>query len=264
MTPEERDRRLLESFKRWDESGKGLRVGPNLPPEEDEGEDDIASALARARRGRSMRTAALVVILLVSALSLWSTRRDAAYFFADSKPVELGNVRDLYAQGKGLADVAQGGSYVHVEGLAITQVAETDKYLYFLDPISDTIVRTRRELPEKSRLMTIPIDDRLVPLLQDRRLFPHDLTASFEAKGRLVRLVEAPGWARNIVQFYGGSLHTPLDRAFLLVDGEEPGDNAIYVGLYAVALLLVGSASVFLVRAIRRERELREAIERGR
>lgn len=261
-TPEERQQRLLASFKEWDEAGKELRLGPPAG-EEAEGGDDLAAQLVRARRGRTVRVAALVVILVVSALSLWSTRKEAAYFFADSTPQELGNVRDLFAAGKSLADVAQSGTYVHVEGLAITQVAETDEYVYFLCPVSDTIVRTRRELPEKSRLMTIPVDDRLVPLLQDRRLFPHDLTASFEATGRLVRLSEAPGWARNIVQFYGGSIHAPLDRAFLLVDEEAPRDNVIYVALYAVAALLIGSAVVFLVRATHRERDLRRAIEKG-
>lgn len=266
LTPEERDKRLLESFNRWDQEGRSLRIGPNEPPlDEDEPEgEDISAQLVRARRGRSIRTAALVIIVLVSALSLWSTRRDAAYYFADGTPTELGNVRELYADGKALADVATSGTYAHVEGLAITQIAETDKYVYFLDPITDTIVRTQRELPEKSRLMTIPVDDRLVPLLQERRLFPHDLTASFDATGRLINITEAPGWARNIIKFYGGALHTPLERAFLLVDEEAPGDNLIYVAMYAVAALLIGSASVFLVRAIRRERELREAIERGR
>ena len=263
-TPEERQHRLLATFKEWDEAGKSVRLAPPTGDASDADEgDDLAAQLAAARRGRTMRTAALVVILIVSGLSLWSTRKDAAYFFADSSPTALGNVRELFAQGKSLADVAKSGSYVHVEGLAITQVAETEKYVYFLCPISDTIVRTRRELPEKSRLMTIPVDDRLIPLLQERRLFPHDLTASFEATGRLVRLSEAPGWARNIVQFYGGSIHAPLDKAFILVDEETPGDNVIYVALYGVAALLIGSAVVFLLRAIRREADLRRAIEKG-
>jgi hypothetical protein len=250
----------MRAYERWNEAGK------DLVPDDDEGDerpDTEADALVRARRARKMRTAALVVILLVCALSLYSTRQEAAYFFADSKATEIGNVRDLYAEGKAVADVAGSNSYVHVEGLAITQIAETEDYVYFLCPISNIIVRTRRDLPEKSRLMTIPMDERLVQLVQERRLFPHDLTASFEATGRLIQLSTPPGWARNIVQFYAGSIRTPLDRAFLLVDEEEPADNVWYVVLYGVAVLLIASAVVFLVRAVRRERELQRRIERG-
>ena len=264
-TPDsDREEQLQSAFEDWDRAGKRIRLDAEPDFDEPEEPEDGTSTLVRARRAVKLRAAALVVIASVCALSLYSTRQEAAYFFADRTATELGNVRDLFAAGKTVADTGRHNTYVHVEGLVITRVAETDKYVYFLDPVSSIIVRTRRELPEKSRLMTVPIDDRLLPLVQERKLFPHDLTASFEAKGRLVRLDEAPGWARSIVQFYSNAIEVPYDKAYLLVDGESPGSTFWTIILYGVAVLLLSTSVAFLVRAVRRERDIAKALGLGR
>ncbi|NUN12951.1 MAG: hypothetical protein HUU55_04880 [Myxococcales bacterium] len=254
------DPELLRQFEDWRHGAKPLspdviRNAATQPPPEKLPVDP----LHRASRIRAVRQVVLVAILLFGSLSLYFTRQEIAYFFSDSTPYDLGNLRNHYHSGKRSLEV-ESNTYVRAEGLVMMEIAQAGRFQYFFCPLYNIIVRTERELPEKARadLTYIELEPEWLPILENRLALPSDLTAGFEATGQLLRLTDGPRWVKEVRKFYDAELTVPPDQAFLLLDGEAPGDKLWYVFAIGIFILLAGSSGWLYARARRVERELFE------
>lgn len=254
------DPELLRQFETWRDGAKPLsaevlreavvpQVAEKLP----------VDPLQRASRIRTIRQVVFVAVLLAGSLSLYLTRQEMAYFFADRTPVDIGNLRTQYFGGKRALDVST-NTYVRAEGLVMMEIAQAGRYQYFFCPLYNIIVRTDRELPEKARadLTYIELEPEWLPILENRLALPSDLTASFEATGQLLRLTDGPRWVNEVRKFYDAELTVPPNQAYLLIDGEAPGNKLWYVLAIGIFMLLIGSSGWLYFRARRVERELFE------
>ncbi len=220
---------------------------------------------ARSRRGR--RSLAMLAVTLFG-VSAWLLHKDLPYAFAPRQPVELGSIPDLYlqlarkhpAQPPSLG--VEPNRLVHAKNLPTTQRAESDTRHFFYSPLFDIVVRTTRPLPRVERI-AVEVDQRWVPLIEKRLVFPEDLAGAFEARGRLIHLADAPFWERAVLHYFAPRLRVPPEKAWLLLDGDEPSDYVWIPVVLAVEGLGALAAVWWWLQAVRREAVLREALLRA-
>ena len=225
------------------------------------------------------RSIFLLLILVMSTGLIYFTYSDFMYWLqAPEEPTDLGDLGERFRAGEKHLDVTS-NSYVSVRGLFMTyelQAEGSDKAedvkpetsqdgsrKYFICPMFDVAVQTTRPLPEKAWNRNVEIDGDFIDLINHRRAFPQDLTVTFEGRGRIFRLNEAPSWAQRMVRrWYVEDLGVPLDgeRALVFLDGEVPGKYSKYAYFWAFGVLAPVVPFFLLIRALRRRREALAAI----
>lgn len=226
--------------------------------------------LARARRAARSRLIFAILLSTVAALTLWFNRGDFAYFLLDAGDVvELGDLRERWRAGErpdgdGFGTL-QSNTWVRFENAIMTEEREGGSgSFFFYEPILSAVVVTRRALPDK-HMRTIALHASFAELIGGRWIHPHDLSAAFSGEGRLLEASEAPRRYRSILKRYRAWLH--LDRRlgdrplWLILDGVKPPDQAVWVGIYVVALLVILLSLFFYWRARQRLVLLEESLQ---
>jgi hypothetical protein len=264
-TPGEEDgekARLEALFEAWD-----AKKGDGLAQSADEADENMA-----AQNGWSVDPSRLwgTVALLVVGLSGWIMSlvwTDVQYWaLGDESLVEVGHIGDVWTDSKALE--APSNHYVSMSGLFVTQESEGERDTakigerevvsrFFLCPLYDIVVRTMQPFPNKSvrQQWSLEVDGRFAPLLEQRRAFPADLTATVAVKGRLLRATDVPYWHADPLVYYQRMSGIPATEMWLLIDGSRPSDHGSSAALFGVALLLALAGSGVFVRArVRRRR----------
>ncbi|MBM4397620.1 MAG: hypothetical protein FJ087_18270 [Deltaproteobacteria bacterium] len=231
--------------------------------------DPLDSTAERAREVSAARLRLVtraVIAASVIAVGAWVvvTRSwpGIAYFLEHPDLVSYGDVRELRAKGTKALD-ARTNSFVRLENLVVTNRAETSRYNYFWCPVFDVLVRTAAPLPPipvpSGRIYEAEIPAGLEFLVEQRKVFPEDLSVRFDAQGRLVRLRDAPGWSGPVGQYARDVLRladAEADAAWALLDGESPRLRGADVGFLLAALVVAGFALTALFLAWRAYRRL--------
>ena len=201
--------------------------------------------LATARRRLIIRAVLASAVVLLAGWAARGWWAGAMYYLHGGDLVEIGDVRALHASGVSSLDVRP-GSYVALKAMIVTQRADAKQYHYFFCPIYDVVVRTQAALPEVGERISEVSPD-LVWLLEDRKVADAtDLDSRFAGRGWLMRLGDAPAGVRDHFRTAARLSGDDIDRAWLLLDGVEPGDRwTDFAWLCAASLLvLLSLASV--------------------
>ena len=225
---------------------------------------DPYAALEQASMVVRFRALLFVLSLVFAGAMCWMVRDEVAFaLFSPDEPALVGDVRALWLAGRTSLD-AEHNSYVWVENLVPTRTVATEDHTYFLSPIYDILVRTPRPLPAPpQRLDSINVDPRMLGLVQERWAFPENLLVRFDVKGRLLRLDRAPRWTRRIRKAFHPYMKHPEHEAWLLIDGDEPGDALTYVWVYVGALVLLLLTGAYVLRSMRQRDAARASIVHG-
>ncbi len=189
-----------------------------VPPIGRVGEDGLDAdlvALPAPSRTRTLSGMALMVtVMLLSVGLMIRFRGDLVYFTASPAPRELGRA-DQVSVG-----TLESNQYVTLEGM----------------PMASRAVRFRRLAREGTY--------RIYPLGGQSKIFVERFTLDLSTtareehgvySGRMIRFAEAGGSYRSVRGYLEQQLGTPVaDDAWLLVDGEKPGDRYWTVALYAM------------------------------
>jgi len=274
-------------FRAWDQRGDG--EGP--------AEDEPGYGLARMHRanyGVRLRFLFSLVLVSVTALVMFSSRSELAYWLTSGEPTDLGDLRARWAAGERTLD-ARSNAHVSASGLVPTRVyvaaakgddgrptpREQANRIFFC-PLFNLVVQTRGPVPEPEwhRLGGLEIDHRFADLVRTGLVDAADLTVSVSASGRLLRGADVPQHLRRFVTLYhdrlfsmpepGMDLDVPVERRsrldrppmdpdhiWVLVDGEVPSDKALIGLLWGLAAIVPLVSILFLLRAIRLRARLR-------
>jgi len=209
--------------------------------------EKILENISGLQRGYYLRVLAVVLFLAFGVLSIWVNGPGFLYFLKiGSKPVNIGNARELVAKGTRSLDLPS-DSYVKVDRLMITRPANTKVYNFFFSPILNLIVRTKLPLGNPDlRAARYTVPDKLVFLLEDRKVMPEDFTTNFNAHGRLIKLSDYPAWKGGLESFYGDLVKGNETKTYVLLDGDTPFSHIWdAVALFAMAFGLL--LSIFLM-----------------
>jgi len=220
-------------------------------------EDARLKAVATARKRMVTRALLAALILVVGVWAIKTHEATLVYYFTGGDRADLGDVRQARASGKESLD-ARPGSFVRLENLMVTNVANSKKYNFFFCPIYKVLVRTTRPLPERSlRVARTVIPTGLEYLVEQRRVWVEDFSTRFDAEGWIMPIREAPGWdggLRDLVMTPPEPDRRPIlepgeeETAWVLLDGESPKSHywALIVLISVVFVVLASLASLVL------------------
>lgn len=222
--------------------------------------------------GVRLRLVVSVVLIGVTAFFMYKTRDSFSYWLTGD-PAELGDLREAWATGTRQLDVPS-NTYVHLDGLVISRVytqsrgpeadATKDEPIYklFFDPMFNIVVRTTRDLPRPkwNHMGMMEIDDRLIDLIKQKRVFPSDLTVAFGGNGRLIRASDVPEDMRRAVNTYARDTKLEADNLWVFLDDDTPSKHSLAGIVWGLAAIVPLVSLFFLLRAIRlRARYRRQA-----
>tara|TARA_B100001179_G_scaffold149994_1_gene108980 strand:+ start:84 stop:770 length:687 start_codon:yes stop_codon:yes gene_type:complete len=205
-----------------------------------DGVDPELLALPAPARGRRVATLALMALAVVAALALLaSTRRDIAYFFADSAPLELGEAVELDP-----ADL-QSNTFVTLEGTPMAsglvsygRVLGSSSYQAF--PLAG----------QRNVYVQVPVADDDAARTSPRREF----------SGRLVSFGEAGGRFGTVRRFLENKMGMPVSSgSYLLLADEPPSSYLSGLALAALASLAILVNLLLFVRLFRAIHVTRDA-----
>lgn len=272
---------LEEAFARWDRKRDvedhgldpfvDLRLG-----------EKPAEALAKARRGAQIRLLMTAVLVLFGLVTLAYNLDDFRFFFYDEEDIQdWGDLRARWRDGErpddGKWPAMEHNTWVRFQNAIMTSERQTEtkgkNVFFFFDPMTKTVIITRRALPDKSmRAMKYgEMHQSFTELQQGRWLRPVDLSAGFSGQGRLYRASSAPKYWRRVVDLYRQDMETrtalglkegPPSDFWVLVDGATPRDADLWrhviIMLCAIGVMLL--SLLFWLRARRRVRRLEESL----
>ncbi len=229
--------------------------------------------IARARSAAMKRLAFAVVLTVVGLITLFLNREDFGYFMlSEDDIVDYGDLRERWIDGERPGDGTYPelvhNSWVRFENGIMTEERESSTgTFFFFEPMLKAVIVTTRPLPEKSPRIA-QMHAGFSDLVNTRWILVRDLTAGFSGQGRLVRADQAPRRYQGLIDAYKGYLRLgtrlPADQTlWLILDGAEPRGQAVYVGIYVVALLVMMLSIVFWLRARRRLKDLEDLLAAG-
>jgi len=176
-----------------------------------------------------IRAIIAVFVLAASSYVVWTQAWPGLRYFLKNPPLlDLGDLRELAAQGKRQLD-PRSDAFVRVKGLMVTHRAESSRYNYFWSPLFNIMVRTARSVPPSpppsDRIVDNEIPAGLEFLVEQRKVFPEDFSVSFDAEGWLMHLRDAPQWNGPVGDYVRDVLNlsdSEIDAAYMLLDGEAP------------------------------------------
>lgn len=231
--------------------------------------DDVDAVPHEARLrilsyGVRVRLVVSLILIGITAWVMYSTRHRFLYWIGAGETVELGDLRERWADGD--RDFpGESNTHARLEGLVITRpliaraaedadaTDDAEVNRLFFCPMYGIVVRTTRPLPEPSwhRMGTLEIDERLVELIQDRQAFPSDLTVSFGGEGRLVRGAQVPEDMRRAVNTYALKTKREAADLWVFIDGDEPASHSVTGIVWGLAAVVPLVSLLFLLRAMR-------------
>ncbi|TNF32580.1 MAG: hypothetical protein EP329_09685 [Deltaproteobacteria bacterium] len=188
--------------------------------------------------------------------------RDSFSYWLSGAPQELGDLREAWATGNRTLDVAS-NTYVHLDGLVISRVytqtrGPEDKpgdpvYKLFFDPMYNIIVRTDRELPRPAwnHMGMQEIDERLIDLIKQKKVFPSDLTVAFGGSGRLIRAADVPEDMQRAVNTYTRDTKLETEDLWVFLDDDTPSKHSLAGIVWGLAAIVPLVSLFFLLRAMR-------------
>lgn len=208
-----------------------------VPPMGSFGDDDVDADLLALRtpsRTRGLTGIALTVTVIVLSLGLMvAYRGDLKFFFADR------SARDL-----GAADEVSVGALAEDEYVTLRAM-----------PMAARAVRFRR-LGSSGTFRVYPVAGQSRIFIER---FTEDATPSGRSKphgiytGRMVRMAHAGSAYKSVRAYLEHQAGTPVPAdAWVLIDGEAPGDRYWTVAMYSMLLLFFVFNAVILVRNSRK------------
>ena len=249
---------LMEQFEQWSKSDVSL--GGAIPLEE---EPDKAFLLVQARRSRKIRFFAFLIVAFLSAYGITNTLGDTQYYFQDSAPTELGDLRENYVSGKRSLDVSP-NAYVKAENMVMVLPADDQggQYRFFFCPLYNIIVRTEQEIiiPRDKVFLELTGTDEKIINSKPKPAEALDLVSKLDVAGRLVPLPDAPeqfrrAWERTYGPALDGRGLKPED-IYVIIDGQIPGEDPIYPISALLSILFVLVSAFFFWRSVQTEKKL--------
>ena len=227
--------------------------------------------IAKARTAARYRLLLLVVLSLVGGLTLWVNQEDFAYFLhTENDRIELGDLRSEWKSGESQANPAfstlEHNTWIRFENGIMTEERESRTgTFYFFEPMTKTVVVTSRSLPEKNSRARA-LESSFSKLVNERWIFPTDLSVGFSGEGRLLLASKAPRRYQSVIQAYVDYLRLDEDRLgdaplWIFLDGALPEGQTVYVGIYGAALFIILLSLYFYYRARQRLRVLEESVQ---
>ena len=210
-----------------------------------------------------------IILVAIAGSIMWTTRHEVAYFLQrGSEPTDLGRLSEQWRSGVRDLEVAS-NHYVTVSGMFATYEAELAadeseglgaEHIYHC-PLFNIAVRATTAPPQKPfhKIADIEIDAEYLPLLQDRRVFPVDLTVETGATGRLIRGTEVPPWHAQVLKYFALQVGADPYEMWLLVEGERPEDARAYAVVWLGGIVTILMALALFLRAWGRRRSPPEA-----
>jgi len=211
--------------------------------------------------GVRLRLIVSLILIGVTAFFMYKTRDSFSYWLSGS-PQELGDLREAWATGDRTLEV-ESNTYVKLDGLIISRVYSQTRspddapddpvYKLFFDPMFNIVVRTARELPRPAwnHMGMMEIDDRLIDLIKQKKVFPSDLTVSFGGSGRLIRAADVPEDMRRAVNTYARDTKLETEDLWVFLDDDTPSRHSLAGIIWGLAAIVPLVSLFFLLRAIR-------------
>jgi len=244
-------------FAAWDQRDDGAVDGPAEPGAHE----------ARARLlsyGVRLRLVVSLVLIAVTAYVMYSTRQRFSYWLTSNTPADLGDLRERWVRGDHTFP-GESNTYVKLGGLTITRpfivrpvgsdaaalAADADHLFY--DPLYQVVVRTKNDLPEPNwhQMGMMEIDARFMDAIQQKLVFPSDLTVSFGGTGRLVKGGDVPEHMRRAVNTYARDTKRDPSELWVFLDGDVPADHSLAGIVWGLAAIVPLVSLFFLLRAMR-------------
>ena len=267
-------------FRQWEKERPGLDDDP-APYEPALSDDELLlehelarrpeAIVDRARRATRIRLLLMVVLVAACAVTLFANREDFGFYLLNETDlVDYGDLRKQWIDGgrpgkAGFAEFSH-NRWVRLRGAIMTEEREsTSGTFFFYEPMTHMVVVTSRSLPEKNPRNN-SIHGAFAPLINQRWMFPTDLSAEFSGQGRLLTEDSAPRRYRPILQAYRDLLL--LDKRlpegaqlWLFLDDVSPSSQRLYLYIYLIAFFVVVLSGVIYWRARRRLRQLEELLD---
>ena len=235
---------LEERFMEWDSSQDPI----------DDFEEEDPDASDRKQALGHLKRILFMVVLGISIFSIFFTWQDLVYFMKSFQdPVELGNLREKIKTVKTLE--LDNNSYIKFSGAIVSREAtsKSGKYSFFYCPLYKMIVQTEKDLPPKKHTLTVGIPEHLFYLVNGKKIFPFDLTASFAGEGRLYRALSAPSKLKDLIRYFLRQVDDPPEEVYFFVDGNKPVANWNYALLFVCSLFALLIGLIVLYRTYRRK-----------
>ncbi len=218
--------------------------------------------LKEARFRLGLRGGLMAVGFVIGLYFIFVSLDDVGYYFKpDASTIALGDLR------------AKGFDYSTVQALYTNDVVsfendvvvfddlESEKFSFYFSPLTNFVVRTEQEMPDKE---IYRITDRIVELgpfeaglISQRKAFPADLAVNFKGKGRIVSGKQLPEWSTPVIKYMSNSSGVPVSEIRLFLDGDKPEDYAPFLYLIIVAIVLMLGTVGFVVDAWIRYRRVK-------
>jgi len=229
---------------------------------------DHLRQMKEARFRFVLRGGLALVALVVGSYFIGMSMNDVGYYFKkDDAPVNLGNLR---AADFDVARLANLGTNDYVEfqnDVIVFDDLESEEFSFYYSPVTNFVVRTKRELPDKE---VYRLADRIVTLssweaglVAGQLAFPADLKVSFDGRGRLVTQPGIPDWATPIISYMANSSHVPVAQIRLFLDGDQPEDYQVFLFLIIGAAVLMAGTVGFWIDAVVRYAKARNRVARA-
>ncbi len=192
--------------------------GPDHEPAPDV--DPELEALPPPPRARRLVAITLMALTVAASLGLAaSLRKDVAYFFADGRVIDLGDVGGVDPA------VLQPNTYVRVAG--VPMASGTVRYTRIIGGSTYAVFPLAGQ---RTVFVQIPIDGPDDERMLSRR----------EYVGRLVTFGQLAGRFGNVRSYLDGAMDMPVSsESFLVLADEPPGSYAWALALSALCLLFV-------------------------
>lgn len=207
---------------------------------------------ARFRLG--LRGGLMVVGFVIGIYFIFVSREDVGYYFKDdAAALEMGDLRSKDFD-YGLVQALYTNDIVSFENdVVVFDDLESEKFSFYFSPLTNFVVRTERDLPDKE---IYRISDRIVELglfetslVSQRKAFPADLIVSFDGRGRIVSGEQIPEWAEPVIKYMSNSSGVKVEEIRLFLDGDKPENYAPFLYLIIGAIVLMLGTVGFFVDA---------------
>jgi len=232
------------------------------------GVDDVyferMKAFKDAKFRLGLRGALTVVALLVGSYFIYISLGEVGYYQKrGTTPVDLGDVRSARFEPDVIGVLAT-NDYVKLENDVIMfDELKSEEYSFYFSPITNFVVRTRQEMPDKDtfrlRDSVIELDAWEATMVARKMVFPWDLKVSISAEGRVIDMEDAPKWAGAVASFMANSSGVPMEEMHIFLDGEAPESYAVFFYMIIGAAILMAVTVAFFLDAVVRYLKTRKA-----
>ncbi len=218
--------------------------------------------LKEARFRLGLRGGLMAVGFVIGIYFIFVSLDDVGYYFKqDASTIALGDLRDKDFDYSSVQALYTNDVVSFENDVVVFDDLESEKFSFYFSPITNFVVRTERELPDKE---IYRITDRIVELgpfeaglISERKAFPADLAVSFSGQGRIVAGKQLPEWAQPVIKYMSNSSGVPVAEMRLFLDGDKPVDYAPFLYLIIAAIILMLGTVGFVLDAWIRYRRVK-------